>query len=200
MFPLFCTWCLLVADALFAVVVSFVASAVSGGCCFARHPALLTFQLYPTTRILYKFCCMTFPNSSTMATKYILERLSLFTKLPVDLYPHFVKNGTLSPSCTLLPYRFSLCDGSILYVEDAVVAILLILSLISASLICSCCNYFDIDSILLFFFHISIKFKNVINDRLGTYIPTWRDQEHYEILWSPSTKNNIRPWMPIWTS
>ena len=45
----------------------------------------------------------------------------------------------------------------ILSVEDAAVAIALLLSLISASLICSCCNYFDSDLISSFLFRISIK-------------------------------------------
>ena len=51
-----------------------------GGCCFARHPALLPLQLSSTTRILHNFRCTTFPNSSMMATKLFWERLSLFTK------------------------------------------------------------------------------------------------------------------------
>ena len=50
----------------------------------------------------------------------------------------------------------------ILSVEDSDVAIALILSLISASLIFSFCNYFDSDSISLFLFHISIKLKKCL--------------------------------------
>ena len=129
------------------------------GCCFARHPALIQFELSSTTRILHDFHCMMFSDFSMMETKWFWERLSLFTKPPIDLYFPFVRNRNLSPSCTSFPSWSKLCVGSLLSVEDVIMSIALILYSISASLICSFCTSFNSDSILLFLFCISIHLK-----------------------------------------
>ena len=96
--PLLWTCCLLVTDALFAVVVSVVSAYLSVGVVLLGILIFFPLQFSSMTRILHDFCSMTFPNSSMVATQLFLGRLIIFTKLPVDLYLPFVKKITVSLS------------------------------------------------------------------------------------------------------